>query len=79
MELDLGEFFARYERLAKGCSDIFESMKGKYPKEVTCKEGCTDCCYALFDLTLIEAMYINKKIQRNCAQGHAGRNFRECR
>ena len=61
MVLDFEEFFVRYEKLAKGCSDIFESMKKKYPKEVTCKIGCVDCCYALFDLTLIEAMYINKR------------------
>ncbi len=61
MNLHFEEFFARYEQLAKGCSDIFESMKKKYSKEVSCKLGCVDCCYALFDLTLIEAMYLNKK------------------
>ena len=25
-----------------------------------CKKGCCDCCYALFDLTLIEAMHLNR-------------------
>ena len=24
-----------------------------------CKTGCADCCYALFDITLIEALYIH--------------------
>ena len=28
---------------------------------VKCGKGCSDCCYALFDITLVEAMYINNK------------------
>jgi Fe-S-cluster containining protein len=28
---------------------------------VKCEEKCADCCYAIFDLTLIEALYINHK------------------
>jgi len=38
---------------------VFQKMKEAFPKEVCCKEGCSDCCHALFDLTLIEAIYIN--------------------
>jgi Fe-S-cluster containining protein len=60
-DLDFSEFFKKYEKLASGCAELFESLKNKYPEEITCKIGCVDCCYALFDLSLIEAMYINRK------------------
>jgi Fe-S-cluster containining protein len=40
---------------------IFDRVKKEYPKEVFCREKCSDCCYAIFDLTLIEAFYINHK------------------
>ena len=62
---DFVYFFEEYELLLKKADDIFLTVKQKYPEEVTCKEGCTDCCYALFDLTLIEAMYINFQFNKN--------------
>jgi len=31
------------------------------PELVKCGKGCSDCCYALFDVTLAEAMYINAR------------------
>ncbi len=61
VDLDFTYFFLKYEELAKKCSSLFESMKSRYREEIKCKQGCVDCCYALFDLSLIEAMYINKK------------------
>lgn len=33
----------------------------QFPAEVGCKAGCSDCCHAMFDLSLVEAMYINRK------------------
>src|SRR5699024_5716152 len=32
---------------------------------VTCKPGCSDCCHATFDLSLVEAMYLNFRFQEN--------------
>lgn len=61
MSLDFNDFFLKYEKLTQACSDIFNSFKEKYPTEIKCKIGCTDCCYAPFDLSLIEAVYINRK------------------
>jgi Fe-S-cluster containining protein len=40
---------------------VFYQMKEQFSDCVTCYLGCADCCYALFDLTLIEAMYIHDK------------------
>ncbi len=30
----------------------------KFPDEVMCQSGCTDCCNAVFDLSFIEAAYL---------------------
>jgi Fe-S-cluster containining protein len=59
MDFDPTPFFSSYELLAKKADEAFERIKKAYPEEIVCKPGCTDCCFALFDLTLVEAMYIN--------------------
>jgi Fe-S-cluster containining protein len=41
--------------------EAFEKVRTAYAECVKCEEKCADCCYALFDLTLIEALYINYK------------------
>lgn len=52
-------FFQQYEALSASVERAFETVKSQYPDCVKCKPLCSDCCYALFDLTLIEALYIN--------------------
>ncbi len=59
MKIDLIPYFKQYEAMVSTAESVFEQVKAKYPDEVKCKEGCADCCHALFDLTLIEALYIN--------------------
>lgn len=59
MDLDFTPFFQKYEALAAQADKAFERIKQAYPEEVVCTPKCTDCCYALFDLTLIEALYLN--------------------
>ena len=61
--IDLSPYFSRYEHLMQGVDSIFQKMKGDFPGEVRCDDGCTDCCYALFDLTLVEALYLNHRFQ----------------
>ncbi len=61
MALNLKEHFIKYEALVHMVDGVFERIKTEYPKEVFCKKKCSDCCYALFDLTLIEALYLNDK------------------
>lgn len=59
--MDFEPFFKQYEQLVKQIDGVFEKVRTEYPDCLTCKEGCADCCHALFDLTLIEAIYINRK------------------
>ncbi len=59
MALDLKKHFVKYEALVHLVDGVFERVKKEYPKEVFCREKCSDCCYAIFDLTIIEALYLN--------------------
>ncbi|OAG28232.1 YkgJ family cysteine cluster protein [Thermodesulfatator autotrophicus] len=55
----------------QGLEEIFNDIevafletKKRYPKEVRCKPGCVDCCYALFDLSLAEAALLYRDFSR---------------
>lgn len=61
MNLDLSQFFTEYEALVAQVDTVFQKVSSNFASEVRCKEGCSDCCHALFDVTLIEAMYLNSK------------------
>ena len=63
MDFDFTPYFAKYEELLKLADQVFERVAKEYPECVNCKVGCSDCCYALFDLTLIEALYLNHKFK----------------
>jgi len=64
MAIDLRPFFEKYEALVKTVDGAFDQVKDRHPECVKCHEGCADCCYALFDLSLIEALYINHHFNR---------------
>ena len=60
-KIDFESYFKEYEKLVSLVDQAFERVKGLSRELVKCKVGCSDCCHALFDLTLIEAMYINHR------------------
>jgi Fe-S-cluster containining protein len=64
MSLDLTPFFKEYEKLSETADLVFARVKNECPECVKCKTGCADCCYALFDLTLIEALHINRMFNK---------------
>ncbi len=59
MALDFSEFFKRYEEIIGEADQVFDTVKAKFAQNVRCEKGCSDCCHALFDLTLVEALYLN--------------------
>jgi len=61
MGIDFKEHFEKYEALVANVDQIFTKVKQEYPREVFCREKCSDCCYAMFDLSIIEAIYLNHK------------------
>ncbi len=62
---DLSAIFARYEALVAETDVLFEHIRKAHPESVICEQGCSDCCSALFDLSLVEAMYVNKAFEKN--------------
>lgn len=52
------DLFRRYESLVNGADRAFQKMAKDYGQEVRCKQGCSDCCHALFGLFLIEAVFL---------------------
>ncbi len=58
-----GEFKDLEELLAE-VDGNFAEVRRKYPREVRCRKGCTDCCYAPFDLSLVEAIYLGRAFRR---------------
>ena len=61
MDLDLKPYFDKYEALVEKAEEAFDRVKASHSECVKCEEKCSDCCFALFDLTLIEALYIHHK------------------
>ncbi len=61
MDFDFTEYFKRYEAIVAEVDAIFERVHQEYADRVQCGVGCSDCCYALFDISLIEALYLNHK------------------
>ena len=57
--MDLTPYFKKYEALVATADAAFDRVKKAHRDCVKCAEKCSDCCFALFDLTLIEALYIH--------------------
>lgn len=61
MKLDFTPYFVKYKALSAKADELFAKVQKEFPECVTCEIKCADCCHALFDLTLIEAIYINHR------------------
>ena len=61
MKIDFTTYFEKYKALSAKADELFAKVQKEFPESVTCEIKCADCCHALFDLTLIEAIYINHR------------------
>lgn len=59
MKTEVKAIFEKYEAFVKQMDGVFENVREQYASCVRCGEGCADCCHALFDLSLVESMYLN--------------------
>ncbi|MBI5845668.1 MAG: YkgJ family cysteine cluster protein [Deltaproteobacteria bacterium] len=73
MDHDFSEIFARYEALRAQTDSAFLRVSEAHPDCVACKSGCADCCHALFDLSFIEALYINSKFNSELDESSKGK------
>ena len=64
MEIDFTPFFKKYEAIRNMADEAFARVEKEFPDCVKCQIKCADCCHALFDLTLIEAIYINHRFNQ---------------
>ncbi len=64
MDFDFTPYFEKYEKLVAASDEAFNRVKNAHADCVKCAEGCSDCCLAIFDLTLIEALYINHRFKQ---------------
>jgi Fe-S-cluster containining protein len=51
--------FKKYENLVKGIDQAVQQIREAQPDCFRCTQQCSECCYAVFDLSLIESVYIN--------------------
>lgn len=62
--MDFEPYFDKYKALVDQADAVFKKVQEEYNECVACKVGCADCCHALFDLTLIEAMFIKNQFDK---------------
>jgi Fe-S-cluster containining protein len=65
----LDSIFERYELLCAEVDKLFEQVRRRHPDCVTCAVGCSDCCHAMFDLPLVEALYLNRQFRQTISFG----------
>lgn len=67
--------FSKLRHLYDFIEQTVKKICSRHPQEVQCKQGCADCCHAMFDISLIEACYLaqhlqeNKEILNSCQEG----------
>jgi Fe-S-cluster containining protein len=64
MEIDFAPYFEKYEAVLKMADDVFDRVKNECQECVKCEIKCADCCHALFDITFIEAIHINRQFNQ---------------
>lgn len=69
MRPELEDIFAKYEQIRAEADGLFHHVSGRYPDCAICHKGCSDCCHAVFDLSLVEALYLNDAFKRKFPHG----------
>jgi len=64
MKIDFAPYFEKYQEIVIKADELFARVQKDHPECVKCKIKCADCCHALFDLTLIEAIYITYQFNK---------------
>lgn len=63
MPTDLTPFFNKYEALVEIADRTFRRISTDFGDCVACNQGCCDCCHAMFDIPLIEALYLHRRFR----------------
>ena len=57
-----------YAELLQQVDAWFAGAVGSYPEQIRCGKGCSGCCRALFDITLLDALYLQQGFQKLAPQ-----------
>ncbi len=52
------------DKLFVAIDQAFEAVRQAHPEEIACGKGCADCCQAVFDVSLVEAVNLQAHVQR---------------
>lgn len=77
IEADFSDIFAEYEALIAEVDAVFSKVKAACPEEVRCEVACADCCHAPFDVSLVEALYLNAEFNKRFPKGDSRYNMVE--
>ncbi len=69
MPVNFAPYFEKYQALLAEVDAVFAKVGKACPEAVTCAEGCSDCCHALFDISLVEALYLNAAFNKRFPKG----------
>ena len=61
---DYDEILQRYALLLSEVDRWFTRCLSLFPTEISCARGCSDCCRGLFDITLLDAVFLRKGFER---------------
>jgi Fe-S-cluster containining protein len=56
--MEMKEILRKYCELLSKVDAWFAGCAGKHTSSITCGSGCSECCRALFDVTLLDAFYL---------------------
>lgn len=60
----LEDLFQEYELLVAKADQCFQKIKMDYEPCIKCSIQCSDCCYAVFGLFLIESVYLKDRFNK---------------
>ena len=52
------------DKLFVAIDQAFEAVRQAHPEAIACGKGCADCCRAVFDVSLVEAVNLQAQLQR---------------
>ena len=60
----MNELLDRYGALLGEVDGWFRHCLERFPGFIACRNGCSDCCRGLFDITLLDALYLRSGFDR---------------
>jgi len=57
------EVFAEYEPVLAAVDAATAAVTARYPDEVACKAGCSECCRSFFEVSLVEGFFLARGVR----------------